>query len=369
MFTTPSPVMHVITNLTGNAGAEIMLARLLRASQDQNILVVPLIDVSERNRCLTANPRVSFIPLQMHSAVDAVGGILKLARLIAKEKPRVVVCWMYHAMVAATVARGLANLDVPVFWNVRQSLDDPASLSRSTRAAVKVGQLLSRSPAGIIYNSERALRLHGEYGYRNSNAIVIPNGFNIPEDVVIVGKIPRIFGIAGRFHPQKDYETFFQAAAAIARSFPHVRFKAVGNGLSPDNPAVAKMLGEIGMPAGALELCGESSDMGAFYRSIDILVLSSRTEGFPNVVAEAMSYAKPVITTDVGDAGVIVKETGWVIPPRNPSALGAALEQTLQLTPEEYLNRARLAKQRIEERYNMATVLQQYENFLSCGPL
>jgi glycosyltransferase involved in cell wall biosynthesis len=362
----PSPVMHVITNLTGNAGAETMLTRLLRISQDDKILVVPLIGVSERNRSLADNSRVVFVPLGMHSGIDMIGGIVKLAHLLSREKPRAIVCWMYHAMTIGTMARSIALSTAPIFWNVRQSLDDPDSLSRSTRLALGLGRMFSRTPSGIIYNSERALQLHGNYGYKNRNAVVIPNGFDIPENVAVTAKTPRIFGIAGRFHPQKDYNTFFQAAANVARAFPEARFKAVGNGLSLENLAVTKLLKDAGMPSGSIELCGESSDMPAFYRSIDVLVLSSRTEGFPNVVAEAMSYGKPVITTDVGDAAAIVDNTGWVVPPRDVASLALAMEDALRMPPKKYADYASRAKQRIADHYELNTVCLQYEKFLAC---
>ena len=244
--------MHVITSLTGNAGAETMLARLLRVSEDDRILVVPLIGVSERNRDLANNPRVTYAPLGVSSGYGMIGATMKLSRMISTERPRIILCWMYHAMTVGTIAQRIAGTNTPVIWNVRQSLDDPKSLSRSTRLALRLGQLLSGTPSGIIYNSERALELHGKYGFNNRNAIVIPNGFDIPKDVSIAVKAPRIFGIAGRFHPQKDHETFFRAAAIVARANPEARFRAVGNGLTLENPAVTELLNKAGMPAGQL---------------------------------------------------------------------------------------------------------------------
>lgn len=356
--------MHIITSFTGNAGAETMLARLLRVSEDDRILVVPLIGVSEGNRILANNPRVTYVPLGANSAFDMIGATTKLSRMIATERPRVILCWMYHAMTVGSIAKRIAGTNTPIFWNVRQSLDDLKSLSYNTRFALRLGQLLSGTPSGIIYNSERARELHGKYGYNNRNAIVIPNGFDIPKDVSIAAKAPRIFGIAGRFHPQKDHETFFRAAAIVARENPEARFRAVGNGLTLQNPTVTELLNKAGMRAASVDLCGESTDMSTFYRSIDVLVLSSRTEGFPNVVAEAMSYGKPVITTDVGDAAMIVNDTGWVVPPRNPESLAAAIESVLKMQPKTYADMANRARQRIAKEYELQAVWQRYEKFL-----
>ena len=85
------------------------------------------------------------------------------------------------------------------------------------------------------------------------------------------------------------------------------------------------MMAAAGLPEAAIELRGQVDDMAAFYRDIDVLVLSSRTEGFPNVVAEAMSHGKPVVTTDVGDAALVVGDTGVVVPPRNEQALAEGM--------------------------------------------
>ena len=118
------------------------------------------------------------------------------------------------------------------------------------------------------------------------------------------------------------------------------------------------------MPAASVDLCGESTDMSSFYRSIDVLVLSSRTEGFPNVVAEAMSYGKPVITTDVGDAATIVGNAGWVVPPRSPEFLASAIECALKSNRKEYQDMAVCARQRIAKEYGLQAIWQHTKKFL-----
>ncbi len=81
----------------------------------------------------------------------------------------------------------------------------------------------------------------------------------------------------------------------MVKTHPQAVFSAAGNGLVRDNPAVIELMAQAGLPAHAVDLRGEIGDMPAFYQSIDLLVLSSRTEGFPNVIAEAMSFGKPIV--------------------------------------------------------------------------
>ena len=134
--------------------------------------------------------------------------------------------------------------------------------------------------------------------------------------------------------------------------------------MSSDNPLVSKLIESTGLAREAVELCGQVDNMAEFYREIDVLVLSSRTEGFPNVVAEAMSYGKPVVTTDVGDAAAIIGGDGIVVPPRNLEALAGAMRNMLDLSPADYTAMATAAKSRIEREYALPAIARRYDEFL-----
>jgi glycosyltransferase involved in cell wall biosynthesis len=357
--------MHVITNYSANAGAEAMLSRLLRVSSEPAI-VASLVDISEGHR-RAARSSVRFVPLQARSMAGFVPALVRLSQLIARERPRVVLCWMYHAMVAGVLAAKLSGGRVPVFWNVRQSLDDPQALSWSTRQALRVARLLSHMPDGVIFNSSRSLALHNDFGFRNANAVVIPNGFDRVEEQPVC-RVPQVFGIAARLHRQKDHATFFRAAALVRQRYPGSRFLAVGSGLDAGNAAVRSMLAEAGLSESAIMLRGEVTDMDSFYRSIDVLVLSSRTEGFPNVVAEAMSYGRPVITTDVGEAATVVGDTGLVVPPGDAHALADGMCRMLDIDFHDFVGLSAAARRRVDEHYSLPQVARRYDLFLDSTP-
>ncbi|TYC75955.1 glycosyltransferase [Stappia sp. BW2] len=358
-----APVMHVITNFAASGGAETMLARLLAATADPTV-VVSLIDVSERNLNLAGRPDVDYHSLNARGALQMPGAIRSLTRLMRQKRPRAVLCWMYHAMVVGTVSARLAGAP-PVYWTVRQALDDPRSLTRSTRLAVAGARMLSSRAAGIVYNSARAKEQHEQYGYAARYGKVIPNGVVVPEFAERAPGKARVFGIAARFHPQKDHLTFFRAAAQIAAQFPDARFVAAGHGLDERNSEVMALVAEAGLDPSRLKLLGELRDMEDFYSQIDVLVLSSRTEGFPNVVAEAMSHARPVVTTDVGDAALIVADTGKVVLPGDPDALSEAMADFAQLTADQVADLGQRARVRIEKNYQVKHILDEYREVLS----
>ncbi|TPW29005.1 glycosyltransferase [Pararhizobium mangrovi] len=360
--------MHVITNMMGCGGAEMMLSRLV-SHGSETATIVPLMDVAERHLHLESSGAATIRPLKVRSRLGMVRAVHTLSRLIVYERPDAVMCWLYHAMIVGQCATRLASNTVPVFWNVRQSLDDPDALTWNTHAALRLSRRLSKRADGIIFNSSRALDLHRAYGFSNAHMSVIPNGFvRAPGNVVIAEK-PRIIGIAGRFHKQKDYPTFFEAAARVHRSFPTVRFIAVGDGMTADNAAIRALLDLNGLPMEVIDLRGNITDMACFYREIDALALSSRTEGFPNVVAEAMSYGKPAISTDVGDAAFVVGDTGFIVPPARPKDLAKAMRDLLDLSTERYATLSTAARKRIEHLYSIERAIRAYHDFMSPRPV
>ena len=357
-------VMHVITNMMASGGAEVMLLRLVRASSSQRPIVVSLMDVSDRHRHAIAELDLDIRSLNARSTLAMSRAVWELARMFRNERPDAVMCWLYHAMVVGQLAAWCARTGVPVFWNVRQSLDDMGSMTASTRLALGLSRLVSSGPAGIVFNSSRALELHRSFGYRNANCVTIPNGFDLAPAQPTEMRTPTVFGIAGRLHPQKDYATFFAAAARAHQTHSAARFIAVGAGLTPDNETVREMITAAGLPLEAIELRGNTPDMEQFYRDIDVLVLSSRTEGFPNVVAEAMNFGRPVISTDVGDAAVIVGETGVIVASGDPQALAAAIRRMLDLGPSEYAALSAAAKGRIDNNYSLPQIAVRYDGLL-----
>jgi glycosyltransferase involved in cell wall biosynthesis len=183
------------------------------------------------------------------------------------------------------------------------------------------------------------------------------------------GLEPDIFavGLVGRFNPAKDHQTFVEAAGKVAQFHTTARFILIGRGIEPSNGELMTWIRATGYVDRFL-LLGERADVPDCLAAMDGFCLSSRTEGFPNVVAEAMAMALPCVVTDVGDAAYLLGGHGWVVPKEDPWALSAALAALIRLGPEERIRLGRAARTRVRETFTVSQMAEQFANIYSCVP-
>ncbi len=186
-------------------------------------------------------------------------------------------------------------------------------------------------------------------------------GGDLRGELGLRGTFP-IVGYVGRIMPEKDLETWLRAAAVLARVHANARFVLVGDGRDGGTRTELELLAvELGI-ADRIIFTGYRSDLLAVYATFDIFLLTSRREGLPNSLLEAMAMGLPVVTTDVAGAKELVvdRETGFVLPqgdvPRIADALGA-------LAGDERLRRemAAAGRARIEQDFSFARRLERIE--------
>jgi glycosyltransferase involved in cell wall biosynthesis len=149
--------------------------------------------------------------------------------------------------------------------------------------------------------------------------------FSIPADAIVVG-------IAARRRPEKNFGLFFSVAEEITCRDPQVWFLHVGDAAptyQEYNDWIETRHKEL-THRNRVILAGHWSDMGAFYRDIDILMITSDREGFSNVLMEAMAMGIPAVATDVGDNHrLLADQGGFTSPPGNVDAM---ISNLLKLT-------------------------------------
>ena len=119
-----------------------------------------------------------------------------------------------------------------------------------------------------------------------------------------------------------------------------------------------------------INLQGRRNDIVAVMNGIDLFVLSSKSEAFPNVLNEAMLCGTPCITTNVGDAREIVGDTGWVVRPKDPQVLAKTILQAAkekQSNNNAWLQREAACRQRVVENFSLNEMLKKYKEVWSCA--
>ncbi|MEM7393508.1 MAG: glycosyltransferase, partial [Verrucomicrobiota bacterium] len=286
-------------------------------------------------------------PLIRDLGIPVYNGLRPLS-FIRRLRPDLVQGWMYHGNLAA-----LLGFRQPILWNIRHGLEDPTGEKTSTRNIIRWGAGCSRFPRRIVYSASSAAGRHADLGYRAEKAVVIPNGIDtrrfkpepearrrlrrelgLPESTRLIGRI-------GRLHPVKNHDLFVEAVSPLEQD---VAFVLAGSGTETTS---------FGPRFHAL---GDCPELHRLLPGLDLLVSSSNSEAFPNVVAEAMACGVPCVATDVGASSELIGATGRVVPPKNAAAMTAACRELLQRT-----DLGEPARHRIESEYSLDRMVTRYE--------
>ena len=369
-------LLHVATGL-GSGGAERTLAatapRLARHGWRSTVVALggggPFASVLE-------DAGVEVVTLGMPAGRPTPRGIAALIGLARRVRPAIVQGWMYHGNLGATLAGVIAS--APVLWNVRQSLGSPETERPGTEFAIRLGARLSSSARRIVYNSVRSAREHAAIGYAPARSTVVPNGFDTDlfrPDPTVRAEVRRSLGIppraplagcVARLHPVKDHAGLFAAFARVRAARPDACLVLIGHGTDrlPDG------LRELAERAGGSRVVvglGERTDVPRLVAALDLAVLASRAEAFPNALGEAMACGVPCVATAVGEVEALVGRTGRVVPPGRPELLAAAWLEAIAERPDDARERSGEARARIVRHYALDAAVRTYDRLYSAA--
>lgn len=363
-------VVHIISGLT-DGGAEAVLYRLCRYNKASQHHVVTLMDGGKYGPLLEAEG-VQVTCLNMPRGRFTLNGGWRLWQLIRKTRPDAVQTWMYHAdLLGGTISVFAGQRNVS--WGIHHSSLDSSGNSRSTLAVARLCAWLSRIlPRNIICCAQKSADVHGAFGYDVGRIHVVPNGYDLSEykpdpkagaelrsQLGLALDTP-VIGFVARFNPLKDHDNLFNALGHLkARGVAPICL-LVGDGMVADNEVLVERITQLGL-GDHVRLLGRRSDIPAVMNVLDLHVMSSSSEAFPNVLAEAMACGTPCVSTDVGDAAAIVGKTGLIVPPGNAEALAGAIETLLaELAHPFWGERCAEARRHVETHFSIERMVENY---------
>lgn len=363
-------IVHVIIGLN-NGGAEHFLYRLVQSqiNAGKAVTVVSLSGLgSLGHRFLDLG--VSVNCLDLHSVSSFWKVVKQLRQIFKTSQPSVVQSWMYHADFLSSIA--LCGLKTKHIWSVRCT-DIPKG-SRLTYVLMKFCAVMSYlCPDKICYVANAAMLRHHQHGYDKNKSIAISNGYDFVDFKLqqqarqeIRAKLDIspdciFFGVLGRFHQDKGQDLLLEAFARV--KLDNVKLALIGTGCSEDNEALIEDINRLGLAAN-VKLLGNQSKIIEYLSALDIYIMPSRTEGFPNALAEAMAMGLPCIATRVGDTELLCNGHAIICEP-DVESIAESIKKMLSLAEIEKKMLGESAAAYVRASFSIASIEKQYSKLYS----
>ncbi|MFN4074103.1 MAG: glycosyltransferase [Thermus sp.] len=297
--------------------------------------------------------------------------IWRFARLLQEFRPAILHAHMIHANLLARVSRLVYPVPVLV-CTAHSTVEIGRSFrtERSTHLAYRFTDFLCDLTTQVSQEGYRQF-LEGKAA-KPSKLRFVPNAvdtqrFSPRPD--LRSKLREEIGVSegaflwlavGRLEEAKDYPTLLRAFAQVAAEHSAVRLWVVGKGsLEGELQALAHSLG-LG---DAVRFLGLRKDVSALLNAADAFVMSSAWEGMPMAVLEAHATGLPVVATNVGSIPdvVVPEKTGFLVPPRDPTALALAMKRLMTLPLDERVKMGLKGREWVEARYSLDAIVSEWE--------
>ncbi len=355
----PLRAVFVIDTLTPGAGTENQLALLLDRFDPARIRPSLVFLREPPPDAPRTGAPATVLGVRRLAAPGGMAAVLRLRRLLRRERAGVVVTFFRDANLVGTAAARLAG--VPVV-STRRNLG-----YWQTPGEIRLLRILNRGAALIAVNAE-AVRTHTlrSEGVSSGRVRVVPNAVDLERfrPVSAAERAARrerlglpgdgvLLGCVANLRPVKGHDVLLRAFAAMDTG--PARLALAGTGELEG--ALRRRSGELGV-ADRVHFLGSRGDVPALLSAFDLVVSASLSEGLSNAILEAMAAGLPVVATAVGGNPelVVPGETGELVPAEDPPALARALAG-LVADREGRERRGREGRARAEARHAPATVI------------
>ena len=348
--------MFLIRSL-GHGGAQrqlVTLAKGLKRLGHQVTVVTFYPGEPFENELIDA--RIGVRSLGKRGRWDLARSTVRLLSIVRHERPQILHGYLGTANLLTIVPR-LLSRPLKLIWGVRASDMNLNYYDWLVKLSFLFECTLSAFADLIIANSQSGRDYYIKHGFPSNKIVVIHNGIDInrfkpdseerkrvrdewgiPEGIKLIGNVARL-------DPIKDHFTFLNAALLLAQGRRDVRFVCIGDGSTEYREQLLDYANRSGLE-GIVSWVGSRTDMPAVYNALDVVVSSSMSEGFPNVLGEAMACGVPCVATNAGDSALILSTiSGTVVPIKDSRALADGITRILESggTPAASLLRQRIS--------------------------
>ena len=348
----------------GGAEAQVVLLATGLRRQGWEVSVISLVKPTAFEHEL-ATASVPVYSLNMEPGVWNPLGYVRLAAILRRIRPRILHGHMFHANLLARLARLLWPL--PVVISTLHSVAESSRGSSDVWWRDRIYRLTDALSDATVAVSKAVAARHESVGAVTARRLrLIPNGVDTsgfrPDGTRREGT-RRLLGLkdeftwlaAGRLMWKKGYGQLLRAFSSLGRGVLLVA------GAGPQEAELRALASELGAD---VRFLGQRPDIADLMRASDAFVQASVVEGLPVALLEAASSGLASVTTDVGGTAEIVRHerTGYVVPPSNAEALGAAMSRLMNLPAGERRAFGLAAREHVAAHYEAAVVLSKWED-------
>lgn len=298
---------------------------------------------------------IDLISLHLNNFYGLYSASKKYKKLIKDFQPDVVHTHMVHANIFARINR--IGCAVPKLICTAHNSNEGGKFRMM---AYRLTNFLSDFNTNVSQEATESLISKGAFNHNNLTTVY--NGIDLSKFKLLKADKKNdeiIFLSVGRFNEQKDYPNLFKAIKILKDNnlIEKIKFYIAGDGELRSH--LEKIIEDYGIKSNIV-LLGRRSDIPELLNQADYFVLSSRHEGLPTVVIEAMACETFVVATDCGGSAEIMRDTGILVPPQNSEALAEAIKQAVGKTPLEIQENNLKARQRVEELFSLEKSVQNW---------
>jgi glycosyltransferase involved in cell wall biosynthesis len=361
-------LMIVISELTVG-GADTQAVRLAEEFKGRGwqVCVVCLSDCAAAVGNRVRDREIEMCPLGKRRGLPDPSAIARLCRVVETFQPTIVHSHMFQANLLCRMARLFCNMPklVCTVYNPREICGRGGPtwpkqvLNRATARLADRTTVVCNSGLELFHEAEAA---------PNGELQVIPHGvdpefFSASDAQKSAARSELCLGnefawlAVGRMVKHKDYGNLFDALEQLGTS----EFALFVLGDGPFEPQL-RARRDQSFFKNKIDFCGQRTNRLPFYRAADGFVMSSRSEGLPIALLEAASAGLPAVVTDVGGNGdvVISGETGYLVPPRNPAQLAAAMRKLMDTPADRRRLLGEAARQHINEHFRFPLIAEKW---------
>ena len=373
-------ILHIINSLN-KGGAEGNLYKICKAHKKKyknkiDLTVITLLENGYYEKKLK-KIGIKIIPLKLdrkNKITSFLKKIKKIREIINFIDPDIIQTWMYHSNFISLFIQ--KKYHQRLFWNVRHA-ELNFKISRKTTILISVicGVFSKFIPKKIIYCSEKSIKFHeNHHFYSKIKTKLIYNGYS--KNIFFNSNNQRstfrkkynlkntdiVIGYAGRYARQKNIVSMIKAFSNIYKNYNNIYFMMAGKDINNQNKDLNNLILNNKI-SNRIFLLDEQKNLLEFYNGIDLLLLASHSESFPNVVAESMLCSTPVLSSDAGCAKEIINNNIFILSNNNHISISLRLKKIIKIYIKEknkWYDLKTRARQQIINNFSIETMADNY---------